>query len=180
MLRLAKVLATAALVAASPVVAQSAAAAPVKPLEKIAVVEVQRVISETVEGIRSKKELEAEFSKSQAKIDRKTKDLQKKVEDLQAKAAMLSAQELQRRQMELMDKEQELQQLYMQMQEELASKEALLTEKIYKRVAAIVKDIAAEEGIQVVLVRAETTVLYVNPKLDLTNRVIVAYDKAHS
>ena len=172
---------TCAALAASLAPGQAArAAAPVRPIEKIAVVEVQRVISETAEGQRSKKELEADFSKSQAKIDRKTKDLQKKVEDLQAKAAMLSQQELQRRQAELMEKEQELQQIYMQMQEEIANKEALLTEKIYKKVASIVKGIAAEEGLQVVLVRSESTVLYVNPKLDLTNRVIVAYDKAHN
>ena len=92
---------------------------------------------------------------------------------------MLSQQELQRRQGELIQKEQELQEIYAQMQEELATKEALLTEKIYKNVAAIVKKIAKEEGIQVVLVRSEATVLYVNPKLDLTNRVIVAYDKLH-
>lgn len=178
MLRIASLVACAALlagVAPSP----AASAAPIKAIEKIAVVEVQRCISETAEGIKAKKDLESAFSKSQAKLDRKTKDLQKKVEDLQAKAAMLSQEELQRRQAELMEKEAELQQLYGQLQEELGTKEALLTEKIYKKVADIVKDIAKEEGLQVVLVRSEATVLYVNPKLDLTNRVIVAYDKLH-
>jgi outer membrane protein len=167
------------LLAASPLIATPVAAAPLRPIDKVAVVEVQRVIVETTEGQRSKKELEADFTKNQSKLDRKMKDLQKKVEDLQAKAAMLSPQELQRRQMELMEKEQEMQQLYAQMQEELSTKEALLTEKIYKKVAAIVKGIALEEELQIVLVRADSTVLYVNPKLDLTNRVILAYDKAH-
>lgn len=176
--RIASLVACAALLAvAAP--QPAASAAPIKAIEKIAVVEVQRCISETAEGIKAKKDLESAFTKSQAKLDRKTKDLQKKVEDLQAKAAMLSQEELQRRQAELMEKEAELQQLYAQLQEELGTKEALLTEKIYKKVADIVKDIAKEEGLQVVLVRSEATVLYVNPKLDLTNRVIVAYDKLH-
>lgn len=176
--RIAKVLVCAALATAlAP--QDPAQAAPLKRLETVAVVEVQRCITETAEGRRAKTELEADFTKSQSKLDRKTKDLQKKVDDLQAKAAMLSQQELQRRQGELIQKEQELQEIYAQMQEELATKEALLTEKIYKNVAAIVKKIAKEEGIQVVLVRSEATVLYVNPKLDLTNRVIVAYDKLH-
>lgn len=176
--RIAKALLCAALLAAttSPAPAE---AAPVKELEKIAVVEVQRCITETAEGIRAKKDLEKAFTKSQSKLDRKTKDLQKKVQDLQAKAAMLSPTELEKRQAELIQRESELQQLYMQLQEELQTKEALLTEKIYKKVSTIVKKIAKEEGLQVVLVRSEMTVLYANPKLDLTNRVIVAYDKAH-
>jgi Skp family chaperone for outer membrane proteins len=65
------------------------------------------------------------------------------------------------------------------LQEDIATKEAQLTEKIYKNVAAIVKDIAAEETLQLVIVRSQATVLYANPKFDLTNRIIVAYDKKH-
>lgn len=176
--RIAKVFLCAAMMAAT-YSQGTARAAPIKQIEKIAVVEVQRCISETAEGIRAKKSLETAFKKNQTKLDRKTKDLQKSVQDLQAKAAMLSQGELQKRQAELIQREQELQQLYQQLQEELQTKEALLTEKIYKKVSGIVKKIAKEEGLQVVLVRSEITVLYANPKLDLTNRVIVAFDKAH-
>ena len=41
------------------------------------------------------------------------------------------------------------------------------------------KDIAAEETLQLVMVRSQANVLYANPKFDLTNRIIVAYDKKH-
>jgi outer membrane protein len=156
-----------------------AVAAPAKHLEKLGVVDLQRCILETVQGTRAKKELEASFAKGQAQLDKKTQDLQKKVEDLRAKAAMLSQDELMKRQQELMLKDQELQKLYSDLQEDIGTKEAQLTEKIYKNVAAIIKDVAAEEGLQLVLVRSQATVLYANPKLDLTNRVIVAYDKKH-
>ena len=43
----------------------------------------------------------------------------------------------------------------------------------------IVKEVAAEEALQIVLVRSQANVLYANPKFDLTNRIIVAYDKKH-
>jgi outer membrane protein len=92
---------------------------------------------------------------------------------------MLSQDELGKRQQELMIKDQELQQLYADLQEDISTKEAQLTEKIYKNVAAIVKDIAKEESLQIVLVRSQANVLFANPKLDLTNRIIVAYDKKH-
>lgn len=167
------------LTGAALVPAAQAAAAPASALDKLGLVDLQRCILETVQGTRAKKELEAAFAKGQAQLDKKTKDLQKKLEDLRAKAAMLSQDELAKRQQELMQKDQELQQLYADLQEDIGTKEAQLTEKIYKNVAAIVKDVAAEEGLQLVLVRSQATVLYANPKLDLTNRVIVAYDKKH-
>jgi outer membrane protein len=151
----------------------------VAQIKKLAVVDVQRVILETAHGKRAKKELEKTFAKNNAKLERKAKELQQQLEDLQAKAAMLSEAEVLRRQQELMRKDAELQELYMKSQEELASKEALLTEKIYDNVAAIVKQMALEESLQVVLVRSSSTVLYANPKLDLTNKVIVVYDKKH-
>ena len=142
-------------------------------------VDVQRCIMETKEGKRAKKELEDTFAKGQARIDRKAKDLQKRLADLQAKAPMLSEAELQKRQEELMRSQAELEQLGQELQQEVMEKEGLLTEQIYGRVADIVAQISLEDGIQVVLVRSEMTVLWADPKLDLTNRVIVRYDKDH-
>jgi outer membrane protein len=153
------------------------ARAAVPTLERVAIVDVQRCLLETKEGQAAKKELEKSFNKGQSRLDKKAKDLEKDFRDLQAKAAMLSKEELGKRQEALLRSQAELEQLSMQLQEEVANKEALLTEKIYKKVAAIVKQIALEENLQVVLVRSEMTVMYSNPKLDLTNRVIVRYDK---
>lgn len=158
---------------------QPAQAAGVAALQKVAVVEVQRVLLETRQGTKAKKKLEKSFAKSQTKLDRKTKELQKKAEDLRAKAAMLSGAELQKRQQELMIKDQELQQLYSELQERLAREEGMLVEKVYKNTKAIVSKIAAEDGIQIVLVRSPDTVVHASPRLDITNRVIVAYDKKH-
>lgn len=156
-----------------------APAAATETLERIALVDVQRCIMETKEGKRAKKDLEKTFAKAQSKIDRKTKDVQKRFQDLQAKAAMLSENELRKRQEELMRADAELQQLQYELQDEVMQKEALLTERIYGEVAEIVEQLAKEENVQVVLVKSEMTVLWANPKLDLTNKVIVRYDKKH-
>ncbi|MEE9383472.1 MAG: OmpH family outer membrane protein [Nannocystaceae bacterium] len=147
--------------------------------QRVALVDVQRCILETSEGKKGKRDLERVYTRNQAKLERKGKDLQKSVDDLRAKSAMLSAPELMRRQQSLQRKDAELQQLYQKLTEDLAQKEGLLTERIYRRVSTIVKQIALEDRIHVVLVRSQATVLYAKPALDLTNRVIVAYDKRH-
>ncbi|WP_181198378.1 OmpH family outer membrane protein [Enhygromyxa salina] len=162
---------------ATMTLAPAPAEAAVPETKKLALVDLQRVLMETTQGKSAKKNLEKAVAKSSAKLERKAADLQKQYEDLQAKAAMLSESELMRRQQELMVAEQELQELYAAAQEDLAKKEGLLMEKIYKNASAIVKTMAKNEGIHVVLVRSELTVLYANPQLDITNKVIVAYDK---
>jgi outer membrane protein len=158
---------------------RSARAAETEALSKLAVVDVQRCLLDTREGKKAKGELEKAFAKGQTKIDKKAGELQKRMQDLQAKASMLSETELRKRQDEIMRGQQELEQLGYELQEDVAEKEALLTEKIYKNVSTIVKQLALEDGVQVVLVRSEMTVIYVDPRLDLTNRVIVRYDKEH-
>jgi len=160
--------------------APAKADAAVPKLDKVAIVDVQRCLMETKQGRSAKNDLERTFAKGQAKLEAKAKKLETRFRDLQAKASMLSEAELMKRQQELMRSQAELEQLSMELQEEVANKEALLTEKIYKKVAAIVKQVALEEDVQVVLVRSELTVLYATPKLDLTNRVIVRYDKQHA
>jgi outer membrane protein len=170
----------AATCAAGVLVHAAPAHAAVPAVERVAIVDVQRCLLETAEGQVAKKELEKSFNKGQSRLDKKAKDLEKRFRDLQAKAAMLSKEELGKRQEELMRSQAELEQLSVELQEEVANKEALLTEKIYKKVSAIVKQIALEENLQIVLVRSEMTVIYSNPKLDLTNRVIVRYDKQHA
>ena len=151
--------------------------AEVEGLQKVALVDVQRCIMETREGREARESLEKSFSRNNAKLEQRAKKLQGQVEDLRAKASILSQEDLYKRQEGLMRSEAELQELYQRYQQELAEKEAILTEKIYDNTSRVAKQLAEKEGIQLVLVRSDATVLYANPKLDITNRVIVAYDK---
>jgi outer membrane protein len=164
---------------AAPALTPSAQAAGPQALKKVALVDLERCILETAQGKAATKELEKALARSNAKLERKAKEVQQQFEDLQAKAAMLAQAEAMRRQQELMRQQQELEQLYQETQVKLAEREQQLTEKIYRNVAAIVKTIAEQEDVQIVLVRAAANVIYAAPRLDITNRVIVAYDKKH-
>jgi outer membrane protein len=164
---------------AVPVGSVAAAPALEDEVDAIAVVDVQRCLLETKEGKRAKRTLEGDFGKGQARLDKKAKDLQKQVGDLQAKAAMLTESELNKRREDLMRADAELQQLASELQQHMVEEEGLLAERIYKNVSAIVDEIAAEENLDLVLVRSDMTVLYADPQIDLTNRVIVRYDKKH-
>ncbi len=168
-------LALVALAAAVGASRPAVAGAPAR-LERVAVVQIQRVLLETKEGKKARKDLEKTFARNKARLEKKRKELEKKVRDLERKAPMLSEAKLAERQQALMREQADLEQLAMSLQQEIADKEAMLTEKIYRKAAKIVAQIALEEKLQVVFVRGEMTVLYVDPRLDITNRVILAYD----
>ena len=153
------------------------ASADVDRLEKVAVVDVQRCIMETREGRDARENLEKSFSRNNAKLEQRAKKHQGKIEDLRNKASILSQADLMKRQEALMRSEAELQELYERYAQDLSQKEAMLTEKIYSKTSKVAEQIAKREDIQMVLVRSDSTVLYANPKIDITNRVIVAYDK---
>jgi outer membrane protein len=151
----------------------------VAQIKKVALVDLERIIAETSHGKRTSKDLEKSLNRTTAKFERKGAELQRKVQDLQAKAAVLSQDELMRRQGELLQEQQELVTLAQEAEMKLEQKQMMLAEQIYKNVQAIAKRMAIEDGVQVVLIRSQATVLYANPKLDITNRVILAYDKKH-
>lgn len=158
---------------------ESEAQAGVAQIKKVALVDLERIIAETSHGKRASKDLEKHLNRTTAKFERKGAELQKKVQSLQAKAAVLSEDELMRRQGQLLQEQQELVQLAQEEEMKLEQKQMMLAEKIYKNVQAIATRMAAEEGVQLVLIRSQATVLYANPKLDITNKVILAYDKKH-
>lgn len=160
--------------------APTAEAAPkLQALSKIAVVDIQRCFLETTQGKKAQAKIKAAAQKTEKRLAKKSAELRKGVEDLRNKAAMLAPKELERRQQELMRKDAELQKIYAESTETLAAKEAELTATIYRRVQKIVAEMAKKEGLQAVIVRSQASVLYAVPTLDLTNKVILAYDKKH-
>ncbi len=150
---------TAGVLGALPVAA--APAAPQRP-QTVALVDLQRCPCWRPRKAPRAKDLESVLRGGQSQLDKKTEDLKKKYEDLMAKRAMLSDGEIAKRQQELVVGDQELQQLHAQLQEDVATKEAQLTEKIYKNVAAIVKDIAGRGESSDRRRAASATVLYAN------------------
>lgn len=152
--------------------------ASVPQIHRIGVVDMQRVLLETSEGRKGKKALEKAVVKATAKLERKAEDLERAYEELRGKAAMLSEAELGRRQQELMRQEEQLQELYASAQEKMAADEAVLLQKIYVRASAVMKVMAAAEGVNLVLIRSDQNVLYANPAIDMTTALIAAYEKS--
>lgn len=157
--------------AASPI--ESVAAAAVPEIGRVAVVDMQRILNETAAGKQARQDLETASTAKQKKLDKRRQKLEEdqgKLASLKGDAQAQAAEKLQRDYYEL-------QSMYMTLQQELAEQEAQTLEKMYKNCQELAKDLAKDFGLDLVLIRDQSTVLYVASGVDLTEEVIKRYDK---
>ena len=152
--------------------APQAATASVPEIRKIALVDMQKVLNETKQGKKARTKLEKSSEAKSKKLEQKRATLEQEMAQLEGKtgAALASAQE------DLQRKYMELQQMYMQLQQDLAMQEGELLEQIYKNSQGIVTSLAKEYGVDLVLIRDQTTVLYAKGGLDITDELVKRYD----
>lgn len=157
--------------AASPI--EPVAAAAVPEIGRVAVVDMQRILNETAAGKQARQDLETASLAKQKKLDKR----RQKLEEDQGKLASLKGDAQLEAQEKLQRDYYELQSMYMTLQQELAEQEAQTLEKMYKNCQELAKDLAKDFSLDLVLIRDQSTVLYVATGVDLTDELIKRYDK---
>ncbi|MEC7519957.1 MAG: OmpH family outer membrane protein [Myxococcota bacterium] len=147
---------------------------------RVAVVDLQRALTETEDGRRAKARLKRTFEARQRTLDAKQRELKALQEEIEAQQKVLSPEALQKRVEAFQKAYMELQSTYMEYQRELASKEAELTQPILSRMQEIVQRIGQSEGYTLILERNESGVIWVPANLDLTDMVIQQYNASSS
>jgi len=141
---------------------------------KVGVIDVQRAVASTEDGLRAQATLKKLFDSRQQELNKKQTDLQRQREDIDKQAKVLPKAQLQTRiddwQKQMMD----LQAVFLEYNKELEKKQKELTDPVFEKILQIVKRIATSENIDVVLDKA--TVAYVRTDLDLTDKAIQMYN----
>lgn len=177
MMKMKRMLSVMSLVAAlgGSALASSTAQAQVPKVERIALVDLQQVLTKTKQGKSARSQLEKSFKAKQKKLDAQ----RKKLEADQRKLQSLSGAAQEEAFAKIQQKAQELQAMYMTLQQELAGQEASLVEKIYVNCQKLAASIAAELKVDLVLVRSQETVLFADSGLDITQKIIARYNKKY-
>lgn len=145
---------------------------------KVAVVDVQRTVMQTEDGLRAQATLKKLFDARQQELNRKQLDLQKQREEIDRQAKVMSKEALARRAEEWQKQMMELQAVFVEYNKELEKKQKELTEPIFEKVLAIIKRLAMEGGYDLVVDKA--TVAFVRGDLDLTDRTVQMYNSGGS
>lgn len=141
---------------------------------KVAVVDVQRAVASTEDGLRAQATLKKLFDSRQQELNKKQQDLQRQREDIDKQSKVLPAAALQKRVEDWQKQMIELQAIFVEYNKELEKKQKELTDPVFEKVMRIIKQIAQAENIDVVVDKA--TIAYVRGDLDLTDRCIQMYN----
>lgn len=141
---------------------------------KVAVVDVQRAVASTEDGLRAQATLKKLFDSRQQELNKKQQDLQKQREDIDKQQKVMSKEALEKRVNDWQKQMVELQAVFVEYNKELEKKQKELTEPVFEKVMAIIKRIATSENIDLVV--DKQTVAYARTDLDLTDRAIQMYN----
>ena len=141
---------------------------------KFAVVDVQRAVMETEDGLRAQATLKKFFDKRQQELDAKQNELQKQREDIEKQSKVLSQQALQKRMEDWQKQMVELQTVFVEYNKELQKKQGELTQPIYGKIMGLLRRLAAQDGYDAIL--EKQAVPYLRNDLDLTDRIIQMYN----
>lgn len=142
--------------------------------QKIAVVDVQRAVASTEDGLRAQATLKKLFDNRQQELNKKQTDLQRQREEIDKQAKVLPKDALEKRVNDWQKQMMELQQIFVEYNKELEKKQKELTDPVFEKVMQIIKRLATSENIDVIMDKA--TVAYVRGDLDLTDRCIQMYN----
>jgi outer membrane protein len=137
---------------------------------KVAVVDVQRAVMQTEDGLRAQATLKKLFDSRQQELNKRQQELAKQKEDIDKQAKVMSQASLQKKVDDWQKQMVELQTTFVEYNKELEKKQKELTDPIFERVVGSIKRIAGTEGYDLIVDRA--TVAFSRSDLDLTDRVI--------
>ena len=143
---------------------------------KIAYVDIQKAVNECNAGKEAKKVITKEVEKFQGLIANKQRELQTLKESLEKQGPMLTSDARATREKEYQNKLREFQRWGEDTQNEINQNRGEMERNIIVGFQKVIQKLGADEGYTLILERNENIVLYVSKVLDITDRVIKAYD----
>jgi outer membrane protein len=142
---------------------------------RLAVVDTQRVVLETEEGLRASATLKQLFDKRQQESETKQKEMLQERDDIEKQRGIVSAEALAKRAEKWQREMMALQQSFVEYNKELQQKQTQLTNPIINKTIGVIRRIAIKEGYDLVMDKQATP--YFRADLDLTDRVITTYNQ---
>lgn len=145
--------------------------------EKIAIVDVQRVVNDSIVGKAAKSNLEEQINKAKLRLAGLKSEFEKQKSELEKQSAVLSGSALEQRKEALSKKQVEFQRAYQDMQQELGKANEKEIGKVIKQINDVVKELADSRGYAFVFEKDRQAVVFASSRIDITQEVIATLDK---
>jgi outer membrane protein len=163
--------------APAPAPAPAAAAAAPNGLQRVAFIDVQRVLARSAAGVAAREQLEREKAGMQKEMDAKRAELEKLRDEMEKKGALLTPDARKEKQEQFERKRRDAARLADDFQKELEKKESGLLQKVLQDVSGVIERVGKEKNYYLIVEKRGGGVLYGSAEADLTEEVIRQYDR---
>ncbi len=144
---------------------------------KIGVVDMDKFQQNSVAFQKIRLKLEKRFTELRKKLDEQKQEVMKLEEELKKQSLMLSLDAKEDKQRELEKKKRYYQYLYNEFTQEIREAKDDARRMVGKNLEKIVGDIGDKEGFTLILEKGTIGLMYYKDSIDITDKVIAAYDK---
>jgi outer membrane protein len=143
----------------------------------IACVDLQKVIIESEQGKQIQKTLMVEQERMKKDIDARQDELQKLKDAIEKQGATITPEARAEKEKQYQSKLKDYQRVAGDYQSELQQKNSEYMQKVLKELVDIVKVIGEKEKYSIILEKNQGGILYSTPNVDITDKVIVAFNE---
>ena len=144
---------------------------------KVAYVDLQKALNLSSAGKEAKEKIKLKVESYDGEVTQRQEELKKMKEDLEKQAMLLSEEARNAKERDYQQKVKDYQRFTKDIQEELQQTDADYTRKIVENILRVVQEIGKREGYAIVLEKTESSIVYADPSVDLTDKVIQEFDK---
>ncbi len=137
---------------------------------KIGAINIQKILNDAPQAAKAKKKIEKDFEKRDQDLQRLAKQLQGMQENLEKNAVTMAESDRRNKEREFNDLNRDFQRKQREFREDLSQRQNEEMAAIFERVNKIIKQIAEAEKYDIIFQEAA----YVNPRIDITDKVIKA------
>jgi outer membrane protein len=163
--------------APAPAPAPAAATPAPNGLQRIAFIDVQRVLARSAAGVAAREQLERDKAAMQKEMDGKRAELEKLRDEMEKKGALLTPDARRDKQEQFERKRRDAARLADDFQKELEKKESGLLQKVLQDVSGVIERVAKEKNYYLVVEKRGAGVLYGSTEADLTDEIIRQFDR---
>lgn len=145
---------------------------------KIAYIDLNRALNESIEGKKAKVELQDMVKSSEAVIEEKRLEIQKLEQEIIKQASILTPETIKEKQGQLETSKRDFQKMFKDSQAEVEKKQSDFMVSIVTDISKIVAEIGKEEGYTMIFEKMRGSIIYAEDGLDITDRVIKRFDEA--
>jgi outer membrane protein len=153
---------------ASPAMAQD---------QKIAYVDLQKALNLSAAGKEAKEKIKTRVQGYDADVQQRQEELKKLKEDLEKQAMLLSEEARNAKERDYQQKVKEYQRFTKDIQETLQQMDADFTRKILEDLLKVAQELGKKDGYAMILEKTESSIVYADENIDITDDVIKVFDQ---